>query len=292
MIKIIFLTTGLVFISHIALAQEAGQPVEETTTLQETTPAAPDSVDSTDIETNTETNIQNSDQEDDENADVVLEFSDTDIEQQMSDATIQRLEQLKAQGFDFNATDSAGNSVLYYLLTRNPDLEVAKKAIEYGADVNKPVANGMIPLNIATSKANELQLQVMMFQTLGMDLTDEKNQKELQKNLFHEMSRAIEMTDMLIKAGANVNLMSSLGSPLMNAATNAWNLEIADMLIKAGAKVDQKDKNGRTALFYAFSGGNDDMMTLLLKYGADPEIKDNSGKFYFDVEKFTPAKTN
>ena len=90
----------------------------------------------------------------------------SDLEKQMTEANLDSIEMLKKQNFDFNTKDSAGNPVLYYLLTRNPDLNVAKKAIEYGADVNMPAKNGMIPLNVATSKANELQLQIMMMKTM------------------------------------------------------------------------------------------------------------------------------
>lgn len=216
---------------------------------------------------------------------VSLELKNTDLEQQMSEANLDSIEMLKKQNFDFNTKDSAGNPVLYYLLTRNPDLNVAKKAIEYGADVNMPAKNGMIPLNIATSKANELQLQIMMMKTMGLDVGNPEIQDKLKENLFLEMSRMKALAQMLIDAGADVNLDSTLGTPLMNASTNAWNLEIVQLLINAGADLNKTDKDGKTALFYAASSGNDDIVSLLIKSGADPDIKDNEGRLYFDVEQ-------
>lgn len=216
---------------------------------------------------------------------VTTEFSNTDLEEQMSSVDIAELENLKNTGFDFNQKDANGNPPLYYILTRNPDLEVAKKAIEYGANVNMPAKNGMLPLNIATSKANELQLQIMMMKTMGLDTSKEQVQEELKKMLFHEMTKAIELTKLLIDNGADVNLVSSLGTPLMNAVTNIWNLDIVKMLIDAGADLNATDKTGKTALFYAYASSNDDVIKLLIEKGADVSIKDIEGKTYSDMEK-------
>ena len=212
------------------------------------------------------------------------DFRNNDLEDLLANATVETIETLKNEGFDFNSKDNAGNPPLYYLLARNQDLEVAKKAIEYGADVNTPARNGMLPLNIATSKANELQLQIMMMETMGLDTNNPEVQEELKKKLFHEMTRAIEMAKLLIENGANVNLTSTLGTPLMNAVTNIWNLDIVKIIIDAGADLDIKDNNGKTALFYAQASGNSEVVKLLIEHGANTEIKDVSGKVYTDME--------
>lgn len=216
---------------------------------------------------------------------IETQFSNDNLEDLMTGADLNTIENLKQSGFDFNEKDVFGNPPLYYLLTKNSDLNVARKAIEYGADVNLPAANGMLPLNIATSKANEMQLQILMMKTLGLNVSEPEVQETLKENLYREMSRMTQMAQMLVESGADVNLESPLGTPLANAATNAWNLEIVEMLLKAGANPNWQDKNGQTPLFYAAAGGNDDIITILLKAGADPDIKDNAGKVYLDVEK-------
>ena len=216
---------------------------------------------------------------------VETNFSELGMEDSLATSDVATIEKLKDEGFDFNKTDDNGNPPLYYILSRNPNLEVAKKAIEYGADVNKPAKNGMIPLNIATSKANELQLQIMMMKTMGLNTEDTKIQEELKDNLFREMTRAIEMTQLLIDSGADVNLLSSLGTPLMNAVTNVWNLDIVKMLIDAKADLNLTDKKGRTALFYAFASSNDEVVNLLIESGADVSIKDADGKIYSEMPK-------
>lgn len=216
---------------------------------------------------------------------VAVEVRNDTAEDLFVSADVAALEALQQQDFDFKAKDGAGNPPLYYLLTRHADLETVKKAIELGADVNMPAANGMLPLNILTSKANELQLQIMMMKTMGLDVNDPKIQEKLKEKLFQEMNNMIALTQLLIANGADVNQESVLGTPLMNAVTNAWNLDIVDLLIKAGADVNKTDKDGKTALFYAASGGNDEIITLLIKSGADTDVKDRQGRTYLEVER-------
>lgn len=199
--------------------------------------------------------------------------------------TLEDVEKAHENGFDFNTKDFKGNTPLYYALSRNLSLDVIKKIIEYGADVNEPAANGMLPINVPTSKANELQLQILMMKTMGLDMANPKIENELEKNVFREMSRMAEAAALLIDAGADVNKESILGTPLMNACTNRWNTEIIKMLIEYHADVNKRDKNGRTALFYAFSSGNDDIVSLLIQAGANTEITDNDGRTYMELER-------
>lgn len=218
-----------------------------------------------------------------------VSIQNDDIQKNMEEIvaswTVDDVEKAHENGFDFNTKDFKNNTPLYYALSRDLPLDVIKKIIEYGADVNEPAGNGMIPLNIPTSKANELQLQILMFKTMGLDMSDPKVEEELEKKVFFEMSRMVEIAAVLIDAGADVNKESVLGTPLMNAATNHWNEEIINLFIKYKADVNKTDKNGRTALFYAFSSSNDDIVSLLIQAGADTNIKDKDGRTYMEIER-------
>jgi len=207
------------------------------------------------------------------------------LEEQAAVWTPEDVERLHDEHFDFNQKDFSGNTALYYLLSRNPNLETIRKVIEYGADVNTPSSTGILPLNVATSKANELQLQIMMMKTMGLKMQDENVREQLEKNVFHEMERMLEITKILIEHGADINKESVLGTPLMNAVTNMWNVDIVELLLDAGADINQRDKDGRTALFYAYASGNDDFVSLLMKAGADVNVKDKDGLTYLEVEK-------
>lgn len=216
---------------------------------------------------------------------VELQFKNTDWETLAQEMNISSLDSLKQEGFDFKALDDKKNSLFYYVLTSNPKYILVKKLIEYGADVNQPSANNILPLNVITSKANEIQLQILTMQTVGIDIYNAKIKDAFEEKIYEEMSSMLAISRLLIDAGADINKESSLGTPLMNAATNSWNIDILKLFIDSGADVNATDNTGRTALFYAALAGNTDIIDALLKAGANPDIKDKDGKTYLDVLK-------
>lgn len=238
-----------------------------------------------------DSDVQNQDVEvsepadEEENLEARVEELTLNLESQVGRWSLDDVETLKKANFDFAQKDGLNNPILYYALSQNPDIEVIKKIIEYGADVNAPAQNGMLPINVCTSKANEIQLKLMMMKTMGFDMAEPEVEEELEKRVFFEMSKMTELAAFLIDNGADINKESPLGTPLMNAVTNKWNTDIVALLIKYGAKINQKDRDGRTALFYAFSSGNDDLVTMLIKAGADTEITDKKGQTYLELER-------
>ncbi|MBR3502567.1 MAG: ankyrin repeat domain-containing protein [Alphaproteobacteria bacterium] len=214
-------------------------------------------------------------------------------ENEVDDAYVQKIlvsqdeqafDNLISQGLDVNSRDENGDTMLHYVLTHNKDLYMAKKLIDAGADVNLPSANGMTPLLVATSKANELQLQKMMLNNMDFEAQKEIVNAKVNEEIEYEMNRAIAMLQMLIEHGADVNKETPLGTPLMSASTSDWNTDMVEILLKNGAKVNQQDKNGRTALFYAQVFNCQQILQMLLQAGADIALKDNDGKTYIEVE--------
>ena len=224
-------------------------------------------------------------EQEEENLEARVEELTLNLESQVGRWSLNDVETLKRANFDFAQKDVLNNPILYYALSQNPDIEVIKKIIEYGADVNAAAQNGMLPINVCTSKANEIQLKLLMMKTMGFDMGEPEVEAELEKRVFFEMSKMTELTAFLIDNGADINKESPLGTPLMNAVTNKWNTDIVALLIKYGAKINKRDRDGRTALFYAFSSGNDDLVTMLIKAGADTEIKDKNGQTYLELER-------
>ena len=184
------------------------------------------------------------------------------------------------QGVNVNYRDNDGNTLLYTALKKN-NLDVAKILIDAGADVNAPsVENGITPLIIATSRADNLQKDAkkIMARKQGTPI-----EEKLKKHIAYQMIMAKKMLQMLVDSGADVNQETPYGTPLMNAAKNEWNIEIIDILLKSGAQVNLRDRNGRTALFYGeFFGGNK-VSSKLLAAGADVDIKDINGRTYMEV---------
>lgn len=212
-----------------------------------------------------------------------VEIDDSYVQNILSSQDEDAFDKLIAGGLDVNSRDANGDTMLFYTLSHNDDLYMAKKLIKAGANVNAPSANGMTPLIVATSKANELLLQKMLIGAADINVKKEELTAKINEQIEYQMNRAIAMLQMLIEQGADVNQETPMGTPLMNASTSDWNIDMVEILLKAGANVNQRDRSGRTALFYAQMFGCDEILALLLKSGADVTIKDNSGQTYIEI---------
>ena len=84
------------------------------------------------------------------------------------------------------------------------------------------------------------------------------------------------MLQQLIDAGADVNKANNVdGKTSLIEATSQNHPECANILIKAGASVNMANEKARTALIYAAEKGNRQTLTLLLEAGADVNKADN-----------------
>lgn len=188
------------------------------------------------------------------------------------------------QGADVNLRDEDGNTPLYTALRRN-HLTMAQKLIKAGADVNAPSAeNGMTPVIIATSRANQLkdEAEKYMEEATG-HMSKQAIEANLKKQITHQMNIARKMLQLLIDNGADVNQETPMGTPLISAASNPWNVDLIEILLKSGAQVNLQDRNGRTALFFGELFGGSKISSMLLSAGADVDIKDYNGKTYMEI---------
>lgn len=85
----------------------------------------------------------------------------------------------------------------------------------------------------------------------------------------------LEVTDFLIKAGADLELGAS--TPLMEAAQEG-HVDLVRYLIGAGASVNACTATGDTALTYACENGHTDVADLLLQAGAAMEHESEGGR--------------
>jgi ankyrin repeat protein len=91
------------------------------------------------------------------------------------------------------------------------------------------------------------------------------------------------IVNMLIEAGADVNLTDSQGAPAIKIAAAKGHLEIVNRLIKAGAKLDFHDRTtGQRLLHLAALYGHKSIVETFLAAGADPGATDTSGNSPLD----------
>ena len=131
------------------------------------------------------------------------------------------------------------------------EFDIVKAFIEIGADVNTLVFSSTA-LENAVIFGHLETVKLLMAAGAKIDVHKPKKDKS-DYCLLLENSRQgnAEITEILIKAGANINARNAEGmTPLIIAAAEG-NAEVAAKLIEAGADLEAKDENGNTALMYA-----------------------------------------
>lgn len=156
-----------------------------------------------------------------------------------------QIERFLQKGADANLTDDCNIPVIIFAVRSNrPD--ILKKLIEAGADVNviDEAFYGKPVLLWAIGQAD-----------------NEAEQKKIDTSV-----------QLLIAAGANVNLTSTADESALMEAVSVENEKLVKMLIAAGANVNYKDSEARTAYSYAAKSGNKNLKKILVENGADPTL--------------------
>ncbi len=104
-------------------------------------------------------------------------------------------------------------------------------------------------------------------------------QQFMQAQKFHyALEVAIEIVNMLLKNGVEINAQNEEGRTALMYAVSEGSKELTEILIKNGANVNLKDINGDTALIIAIGNENEEISELLIKSGANTNDKNLEGK--------------
>ena len=87
----------------------------------------------------------------------------------------------------------------------------------------------------------------------------------------------VELVEMLLNNGANVNAKNSYGVTALHIASREGHTDIVAMLLEKGADVNAKSDGGYTALISASESGHTETVAMLLEKGADVNAKTNWG---------------
>jgi len=159
----------------------------------------------------------------------------------------------------------------------------------------------------------EIHAQIKM----GCDINAQNDKGKLTALHAATMAEDVEVMQILIKAGANVNMKDMTGKTALHWAAMFHAPEEAELLLNSGAKVDSLDEkkrtalhmvamtgvgpagllidkgaslslksgNGLTPLHYAVVGGHERMIVLLLKKGARVDVLDSQGRTPLQLAK-------
>ena len=149
------------------------------------------------------------------------------------------------------------------------DLERLKKQLKKGANPNHRVkyhADGAPALHQWALTAHVEAVQLLLDHGACVDILDDLGRSALKYATgalnWAETPGAEQVVRLIIEAGADVNLRSTLGyTPLMWAA-RAGNLEITKLLIEKGVNAHEKDNDGNDALHQAQNPGHKHASTV------------------------------
>ena len=140
---------------------------------------------------------------------------------------------------------------------RNGDLEMVKRLLEQGADINK-----------ATNSAGDTPLYVAS-----------------------EMGH-VDVVTILLERGADINkATNSAGYTPLYVASEAGYEEVVKILLEKGADINKADIDGQTPLMIAVSYGDLEVVEVLLEYGANLNVRTDEGYTVFDMLSDGPSWT-
>ncbi|KAM0038775.1 putative tetratricopeptide-like helical domain superfamily, ankyrin repeat-containing [Helianthus debilis subsp. tardiflorus] len=178
------------------------------------------------------------------------------------------LEELK---LDVNVKDEDGETPLIHA-ARQGHVTTAKYLIEHGADPSLSSELGATALHHVAG-IGHIELMELLI-SHGVDVN---SQSESGTPLIwaagHGQQDALKL---LLKHKADPNIETDDGITPLLSAVAAGSLQCLELLIQAGAKVNII-AGGATPLHIAADIGNSELITCLLKAGADPNMTDEDG---------------
>jgi tetratricopeptide (TPR) repeat protein len=136
-------------------------------------------------------------------------------------------------------------------------------------DINKPNAIGNTALHIALRKGYWPLVPMLLRAGANPDLLDQDGYTALHHAVYQNN---LEIVELLISSKAAIDKLSRCDSTALHVACDKEHSSIAIALINANAKLNIANSYGFTALHYAAETNNIPVLRLLLDQGADTTI--------------------
>ncbi|KAF5400940.1 hypothetical protein PHET_05159 [Paragonimus heterotremus] len=222
-------------------------------------------------------------------------------------------------GSNLEEKDTNGMTALHYAAARNNVL-AARQLIQIGAYLECLDNEQMTPLLLAVRENHEETVKLLLefganslftdrrncnilhhachdgdshiFQTVVEHLTKKhgKSNTVHMLNSFNKkketplhwaiLSKSVDVTEMCIDQGADLNLRTANGESALHLAARSGELKIAEILLNCGSDVNAVDLEQRTPLFNAAENEHFQVASLLIKSGANIN--------HVDKENMTP----
>uniref|UniRef100_A0A336L5G5 CSON003381 protein n=1 Tax=Culicoides sonorensis TaxID=179676 RepID=A0A336L5G5_CULSO len=156
------------------------------------------------------------------------------------------------------------------------DMTTVRKLLGENSGINEGTDDGDSLLSLACSAGYYELAQVLLAMSAQVE---DRGQKNDCTPLMEAASAGhIDIIELLLKHGADVNAQSSTGNtPLMYACAGG-HVDAVKLLLAAGANVEDHNENGHTPLMEAASAGHVSVAKILLEHGAGINTHSNEFK--------------
>jgi hypothetical protein len=126
---------------------------------------------------------------------------------------------------------------------------------------------------VKAAQEDDLESLTALIAGQNVNLRDNRSHTTALEHAVRNANR--EMVQLLLSAGANVNLKNSSGQTVLMMVDDDATSDLMWDLLNAGAKVDLRDDAGNTALMEAASANNLEAVRALIDAGAKTDIKND-----------------
>jgi uncharacterized protein len=205
-------------------------------------------------------------------------YGGTPLAEACTNSDAMMIEKLLKAGADPNARSAEGETALM-TAARTGSVESVKTLLDHGADVNaREQWLGQTALMWAVAENHPAIIELLIAHGADVNARSTIREEKVKNKWF---------TANVVSAPPKGGL-----TPLLYAARQN-SLEAAQMLVKAGADLNMTDPDGTSALVMAIVNAHYDLPIYLMEHGADPNIADKFGRtaLYAAVDMHTLEKS-
>jgi len=156
-------------------------------------------------------------------------------------------------------------------------VDVVKRLIEAGADVNQADQEGLTPLSIAAAKGRWNILELLLAKMDNRAVNFHPDVHDTQLMLYAGVAKGlIHIVLFALAKGADINKIHKDWTPLLFAA-HEGHVAIVTLLLAKKAEVNKPNNNGETPLFMAAQNGSEEVVKLLIDAGANINEANKNG---------------